>query len=137
MCHTLKSAFGKKTFHVLIMWQRGSLLRLGLQGKLPLDTIEVIQCFDKMHLAAIQIQRISRGRLCRLRRAHLRHALWGVLERELEACSPGILPLLSSYPGVRREWKVDPASWLHTLRQGNAIDVMEMILSECHSGYWQ
>lgn len=115
---------------------RGPQLWLALRSKLPRDAVEQVARFDTLHRSAVEVQRVVRGGVCRFRHAHRRHPLWPTLERELDACVPGIAATLAHYPAVRREWRTDPAAWLYTLRRANADRVVHQILLECLEGLW-
>ena len=117
--------------------RRECIILLGLRGsRLDMDTIRKISEVERRHRSAIRIQSMVRGKLSRIHHVHKRHPLWPALSRELEVCSPGLLPVLSRYRGVRWEWSIYPAAWLHMLRSIDAADVLREILDECIRGLW-
>ena len=119
------------------MYQRGPILWLALRSKLHnKDIIDQVTHFDKLYQSAIALQRFTRGWLSRMRHAHMRHILWPVLVRELEASCPGLVDSLVLYAAVRQEWTSDPAAWLHTLGHMNGAHVIRQIHRECVAGLW-
>lgn len=115
---------------------RTPVLWLALRSRLPLDVVAAVAEIDQRHRCAVAVQRVVRGGLCRRRHAHRCHPLWRELERELEACVPGVVSTLTLYPAVRLEWRTDPSAWLYTLRRAHADRVVRQILLECLAGMW-
>ena len=78
------------------------------------------------HKCAMRIQRAWR-RYDRL--SHSRLRAWPHVREAL--LFAGLLRELSSYYAVRREWRMEPESWMDMTPEGAAT-----ILNECRSGLW-
>lgn len=76
------------------------------------------------HGAAMCIQRATR-RYFMLR--HARHPRWGDLYAHL--CRLGAWDRLRPFSGVRREWRLEPDSWL-------AARDLGALMQEAHAGLW-
>lgn len=96
--------------------------------RLPDDILERILA----HLAAGRIARCYR----RWSMRHVRGASWRALRAALGArLDAPELDVLAANAWVRREWRVEPHSWLVTLREEPHL--LSLIVAEVAAGAWR
>jgi hypothetical protein len=83
------------------------------------------------HAAALTLQRSARRHLERLFSAHTKTDRWGTLSAMLGA---SLVSRLRNYRQVRREWLLEPESWIQELLHEPSMGAI--ILKECHQGLW-
>lgn len=97
------------------------------QKKMPCWDVlpDDLQDLILQHRASLCIQRVWRShRMFR----HARHPIWSRVRRHLGL---EVWKTLVCYSDVRREWRQEPASWLHTPRP-----TLEAICEEADAGLW-